>query len=112
MQSCLLGRVIQLGSTVYAVALLLSGCSTPAKLTPEQLASLGVREGAMYWEAEQKLLQQGYRGYVSGARREDFDFTKETGTFPSCVLRVQFKVDEQNLVSDLRVAEPACIGTP
>lgn len=27
-------------------------------------------------------------------------------------LRIQFRVNDQNLVSNFRVADPACIGTP
>lgn len=70
MQSFAPGRVTGLGFTVCTVAILLSGCSTPSKLTPERLASLGVNEAAIYWDAEQKLVQEGYHCYVSGAKRE------------------------------------------
>ena len=93
-------------------ASLLAACSTPSKPTSSELAALGVREGVVYWEAEQKLAQAGYHCFVSGDRRDDFDCTKEAGFFPSCTLRVHFKADQQNRVDNLRIADPACIGTP
>lgn len=99
-------------ASVLTAAVLVSGCSVPPKLTPEQLERLGVREGVIYWEAEQKLLQEGYRCYVSGAKREHFDFTKQTGGFPTCLLRIEFTVDDDNKLRNLRVKDPACIGTP
>jgi hypothetical protein len=112
MQSFVGSRITRLGCAVCTVAILLSGCSSPPKLSPGQLASLGVKEGAMYWDAEQKLMQAGYSCYVSGAKRESFDCTKNTGFFPSCIHRVQFEANDQNLVSNLRIVGPACIGTP
>ena len=81
-------------------------------MTPEQLERLGVREGAIYWQAAQKLVQEDYRLFVTGAKRENFGFTKQTGSFPTCLLRIEFKVDDENKVTKLRVADPACIGTP
>ena len=81
-------------------------------MTPEHLASIGFGEGIPYWTAQQKLASEGYQCFVSGAKREHFDCTKEKGFFPSCVLRVEFKADDQNAVSNVRVADPACIGTP
>lgn len=112
MQATALGGVFRVGFIALVVGRFLSACRAPSKLTPERLASLGVGEGAMYWHAQQKLAQEGYSCYVSGASRENFDCTKNAGFFPSCVLRIQFKVNDQNLVSNLRVADPACIGTP
>lgn len=100
------------GLAVLSASVLVSACSTPAKLAPEQLVRLGITEGAIYWQAEQKLAQEGYRLYVSGAKRENFDFTKQTGAFPTCLLRIQFTVDDDNKVRDLRVKDPVCIGTP
>jgi hypothetical protein len=99
------------GITVCTVAICVSGCGAPWKMSPDYLASIGVREGARYWVAEQKLASEGYRCYVSGAKRENFDCTKTKGIFPSCILRVAFEVDDKNLISTLRVADPACIGT-
>lgn len=90
----------------------LSACSTPAKLSSAELESIGVRDSATYWEAQQKLAQRGYSCYVSGAKRENFDCTRSAGVFPSCVLRITFTVDDKNLVSNLTVKEAACIGTP
>jgi hypothetical protein len=81
-------------------------------MSSEQLASIGVNVGAVYWDAEQKLASKGYQCYVTGAKRENFDCTKMEGFFPSCVLRIDFKVDDANAISNLRIAEPACIGTP
>lgn len=112
MRASALGRVFRVGLIVLVVGVPLSACRAPSNLTSERLVSLGVREGAMYWHAEQKLAQEGYSCYVSGASRENFDCTKNAGFFPSCVLRIQFKANDQNLVSNLRVADPACIGTP
>lgn len=112
MKSIARGRAIALGLVINTAALLLSGCTTPAKLTPERLAALGVKDGAMYWEAEQKLAQEGYHCHITGVKREDFDCTKQAGFFPTCIFRVQFQATDENLVSNLRVAEPACIGTP
>lgn len=66
----------------------------------------------MYSRAEEKLMQEGYSCYVSGANRENFDCTKSTGFLVSCVHRVKFEADDKNLVSNLRAVGPACIGTP
>jgi hypothetical protein len=98
--------------TACTLAIFLPGCSTPSKMSPDHLASIGVGEGAMYWTAEQKLAVEGYQCYVSGAKRENFDCTKTAGVFPACILRIDFKADDKNLVSDLRVKDPVCIGTP
>ena len=94
------------------VAALASGCGTPQKMSADQLAAIGVTTGNTYWSVEQKLASSGYQCFVSGAKRENFDCTKSEGFFPSCLLRISFKVDESNAVSSLHVAEPACIGTP
>lgn len=90
----------------------LLGCSTPENISAERLAAIGVMEGTTYWEAQQKLAQEGYRCFVSGAKRENIDCTKTTGFFPTCVLRVTFIADDKNLVSTLRAPHPACMGTP
>jgi hypothetical protein len=89
-----------------------SGCSTPSKISSDHLVSIGVSEGAMYWAAEQKLASEGYRCFVTGAKRENFNCTKTEGLFPTCILRVEFNVAEENTISHVRVADPACIGTP
>jgi hypothetical protein len=94
------------------VGIYVSGCSTPAKMTSNDLASIGVVEGVSYWQAEQKLAGAGYHCFVTGAKRENFDCTRTTGVFPTCVLRVTFSADDKNLVSQLRVANPACVGSP
>ncbi|MGV7206834.1 hypothetical protein ACLB1G_03145 [Oxalobacteraceae bacterium A2-2] len=99
-------------SMASAMAIYLAGCGTPVKISPERLASMGVRVGEQYWPGQQKLAAEGYRCFVSGAKREKFDCTKQQGYFPTCLLRVQFVVDDRNLISALRVAEPACMGTP
>lgn len=112
MQSFLLGHITRLGLTVCTVTIVLSSCSTPLKLTPAQLASLGVSEGVAYWSAESQLMQAGFQCYVSGYKRENFDCTKQTGLFPTCIQRFRFEVDDKNLVSNLRAVGPACIGTP
>ena len=98
--------------TACTAAICLSGCSTSSKMTPEHLASIGFSEGIPYWTAQQKLASEGYQCFVSGAKREHFDCTKEKGFFPSCILRVEFSADDQNAISHVRVADPACIGTP
>jgi hypothetical protein len=112
MQFFVLSRISLFRLSVCTVATILSGCGTPSKLSSEQLAALGVSDGIMYWSAEGALMQKGYRCYVSGARRENFDCTKQTGFFPTCISRVDFEVDDKNLVSNLRALGPACIGTP
>ncbi|TFW18034.1 hypothetical protein [Duganella callida] len=96
----------------FAVAMSIMGCSTPQKMSADQLTSIGVSAGNTYWSVEQKLASSGYQCFVSGAKRENFDCTEKEGFFPSCILRVEFSVDESNVVSSLRIAEPACIGTP
>jgi hypothetical protein len=101
----------QLVVSGMAIALL-AGCSTPQKMSDTQLQSLGIRVGAPHWEATSHLAREGYACSVSGAKREDFDCSKEQGVFPSCVLRVQFSVDDQNKITTVKVPEPACIGTP
>lgn len=103
---------IQFGIAISVLASFLSGCYMPAKLTPEKLSALGVREGAEYRRAQQNLMKEGYSPYVTGAKQENFDFTRQTGFFPTCILRIQFTVNDQHLISNLRVADPACIGTP
>jgi hypothetical protein len=105
-------RFVRQASTTLMVALVLSGCSTPTKLSPDQLASLGISNGVVYWHAEQKLLQEGYVCYVSGTRRENFEFSKTVGGFPTCILRIRFAVSDQNAVSNLNVLDPVCLGTP
>jgi hypothetical protein len=94
------------------VAICISGCGTQAKMSPDHLASIGITEGTTYWEAEQKLAGEGYQCFVTGAKRENFDCTKTMGFFPTCLLRVAFVADDNNLVSHIRVANPACMGTP
>jgi hypothetical protein len=94
------------------VALVLSGCSAPKALSSGDLEALGVHDGVMYWIAEQKLAQSGYSCYVSGANRENFDCTRNTGFLPTCILRIVFQSDDRNLVSNLRARDPACLGTP
>ena len=88
------------------------GCSKPLRISEDRLAFIGVTEGATYWEAQQKLAQEGYQCFVTGAKRENFDCTRTLGFFPTCVLRVRFVADDKNFVSNLHVANPACIGTP
>lgn len=66
----------------------------------------------MYWNAEQRLMQEGYSCYVSGAKRENFDCTKRIGFLVTCIHRVTFEASDKNLVSNLRSVGPACIGTP
>jgi hypothetical protein len=101
-------RTVLLGLVGVSVA----GCSTPSKISAERLAAAGVTEGTMYWEAQQRLARQGYQCSVAGAKREHFDCTKTAGFFPTCVLRVTFIADDNNALSNLRVSDPACIGTP
>lgn len=94
------------------IACCVLGCSTPVKMTSNDLASIGVIDGTIYWEAEQKLAVEGYQCSVTGAKRENFDCTKMTGFFVTCLLRVEFVAEDKNLVSKIRIAEPACMGTP
>ena len=103
---------LRCGVTVAIIGSPLLGCSTPSNISAERLAAIGVTDGATYWEAQQKLAQEGYRCFVSGAKRENFDCTKTTGFFPTCVLRVTFIADDKNLVSTLSAPRAACMGTP
>lgn len=105
-------RWIQTLIASFVIALGLLGCSTPKKISDAELESIGVRNGVKYWEVQQKLAQSGYSCYVSGAKRERFDCTRTAGTFPTCVLRINFVADDMNLVSSLTVRDPACMGTP
>jgi hypothetical protein len=93
-------------------AICIAGCSTPSRMGPDRLAALGVSEGASYWTAQQGLAREGYRCYVSGAQRENVDCTKTEGLFPTCLLRIEFTVDEQNRIERVQAADPACMGTP
>ena len=104
-------------SLLYLVAgitalALLAGCSTPKRISDERLQALGIRVGAMYWQATSQLMQEGYVCMVTGAKRENFDCTKKAGGILTCILRVRLIVDDQNKISSLSVPEPACIGTP
>lgn len=107
---CILSRrsILNIG----VVAFFVSGCSTPPKMSVEQLTLIGVSVGTTYWSAQQKLASKGYQCFVSGAKRDNFDCTKNEGFFPSCILRIEFKVDDSNAISSIRIAEPACMGTP
>lgn len=95
-----------------AIGLGLPGCGTAKKLSEAELEAIGVRNGVRYWEAQGKLGQRGYRCYVTGAKRENFNCTRTEGVFPTCVLRITFVADDRNLVSNLTVKDPACVGTP
>jgi hypothetical protein len=112
MHRLLFANIARCVMKICTVAFCVSGCSTPVKMSSDHLASIGLGVGATYWSAEQKLASEGYHCYVSGAKRENFDCTKMTGFFPTCTLRIEFKVDEQNVISTMRIAEPACVGTP
>jgi len=78
----------------------------------DRLSQIGVVEGATYWQAQQRLASEGYQCSVTGAKRENFDCTKTAGFFVTCVLRVEFKVSDENTISRPSILEPACIGTP
>ena len=90
----------------------LAGCSTTLKMTSNELTALGVRDGGDLYAAQTGLAQKGYFCYVGGALRENFDCSIMKGVFPTCVLHVRFRVDDQNLITHVRAADPACIGTP
>jgi len=97
---------------ICVLAFSLPGFSTPVKMSSSHLNAIGVHDGAMYWIAEQKLSQEGYSCYISGANRKNFDCTKTTGFFPTCLLRIVFQADDRNLVANLSTRDPACLGTP
>ena len=103
---------IQAVMVSFAMVLGLQGCSTPQKISDAELESIGVRNGVKYWDAQQKLAQRGYSCFVSGAKRERFDCTRYAGSFPTCLLRIEFVADDVNVVSGLTVRNPACMGTP
>lgn len=105
-------RFIRRSILLGLVGISAAGCSAPSKISNERLAAAGVTEGTMYWEAQQRLAREGYQCFVAGAKREHFDCTKTAGFFPTCVLRVTFIADDKNALSNLRVSDPACIGTP
>ena len=94
------------------VAIMAVGCASPKNLSNAELASIGVRNGVPHWEATSLLASQDYACSVSGRVRENFDCTRNVGFMPTCLLRIQFSVDEDNKVVGLRVSDPACIGTP
>lgn len=98
--------------TWAVVIILLSGCGTTQKMSEAQLETLGIRTGAEYWVATSQLYQKGYNCSVSGAKREHFDCTKTAGFIPTCILRIELTVDDQNKISSFRAPDPACIGTP
>jgi hypothetical protein len=100
----------RVGATI--ILALLAGCATPQKMSATQLQSLGVRVGGPYWTATSQLAREGYACFVSGAKREHFDCTKTMGVFPTCLLRVRFSVGDDNMITTMSAAEPACIGTP
>lgn len=104
MQSHAFVRHIRCVITAGMAALCVSGCSTPVKLSADQLASNGVVEGANYRDAVQKLAGQGYQCFVSGAKRENFDCTKTHGFFLTCLLRIEFIVDDKNRISKVTAA--------
>jgi hypothetical protein len=97
---------------VCTLAACLAACSTPVKMSPGHLASLGVTEGTEYRSAEQKLAGEGYECHATGAKKENVDCAKTTGFLITCILRVRFTLDDRNRISDPLVPEPACIGTP
>lgn len=94
------------------LAACLAACSTPAKMSPDDLASLGLIAGMEYRSAEQKLAGEGYQCHAVGAKRENVDCAKTTGFFVTCILRVRFTLDDRNRISDPQVPDSACIGTP
>jgi hypothetical protein len=106
------GAILRAALAAGAAAICCAGCGTPPKMSVDRLATMGVVEGAPYWQAQQKLAQEGYQCSVSGATREHVDCAKTRGFFITCVLRVDFEVDDKNLISRPSVPEPACIGTP
>lgn len=112
MQDPLFSRCIGYLLVGAAVAICTSGCSTPAKMSADQLAAIGVVEGIRYWDAQGRLAREGYQCFVTGEKRENFSCSKTVGLFPTCLSRVEFVADDNNLVSRLRVADPACMGTP
>jgi hypothetical protein len=91
---------------------MLSGCSTPQKMSDTQLQSLDIRVGTPHWSATSTLHREGYACFVNGEKREHFDCTKTTGFFPTCILRIEFIVDDGNKISEISVREPVCTGTP
>jgi hypothetical protein len=105
-------HIFQGAMASFVILFGLPGCSTPSKMSFADLDYIGVRNGARYWEAQGRLMQKGYKCYVSGAMRENFDCSRTMGFFPTCSLRISFTVDDKNLVSGLAVGDPVCIGTP
>jgi hypothetical protein len=77
-----------------------------------ELAAAGVRNGVPYWEVTSRLARQDYACSVSGRVRENFDCSRMAGFMPTCLLRIQFSVDEDNRVVGLRASDPVCMGTP
>ena len=98
-------------ASLAAIAML-AGCSTPQKMSDARLESLGVRAGANHWSATSALYQEGYICSVNGAKRENFDCSKTTGLFPTCILHIDFTVDDQNKIVAVGARDPACLGTP
>jgi hypothetical protein len=98
--------------SILTTVTILSACSIPQKMNDTQLQSRGIRVGTQYWLATSLLSQDGYNCSVSGTKRERFDCTKNTGFFPTCILRIEFNVDDENKISEIGVREPACLGIP
>jgi hypothetical protein len=81
-------------------------------MSADQQELIGLRPGAKYWEVELKLAHEGYHCYVAGVKRENFACTKTAGFFPSCVLGVNFDVNEKNEIENINILKPGCIGMP
>jgi len=103
--------ILHLIAGLAAIAML-AGCSTPQKMSDARLESIGIRTGTAHWVATSRLYQEGYVCFVSGAKRENFDCSKTTGFFPTCILHIDFAVDDQNKITTVAAHDPACLGTP
>lgn len=93
-------------------SLLLTACATSKPLTNTDLDEFGVKPGMRYAEAVRILALRGYQCDAVGTRRENPGCSKQKGFFPTCVLRVNFTVNDANAVEHIQVPQAACMGTP
>lgn len=89
----------------------LCACSSQP-LSSAELQAMAIVEGGDPAAVVAALQERGYRCTQSGPQREFYDCVKTSGFMPTCVLRVEFKLDQAGRLKQVRVPAAACIGTP